>query len=85
MAYQPLGFGGVIYEDTGCAEVAPSCLACPLVACRYDDKHWATKLRHAQILADRASGMSGVAISQKRGFGIGMVYRAIKAQEVQRG
>jgi len=29
---------GTLYEDTGC-EFAPSCLACPFDACKYDDPH----------------------------------------------
>jgi len=29
--------GSYVYVDTGCAEVGPSCLECPLPACKHDD------------------------------------------------
>ncbi|KKL55940.1 hypothetical protein LCGC14_2250390 [marine sediment metagenome] len=39
------------FRDTGCS-IAPSCLECPLPACRYEEK----ELRNAAIRALRAAG-----------------------------
>ena len=34
----------VSYQDTGC-EASPSCLACPLPQCKYDDPAWYQQYR----------------------------------------
>lgn len=60
------------YKDTGC-DAYPSCLACPLPRCKYDDPGWLQRER--RLLRDRAllslHGANGRSVEElARDFGI---------------
>ena len=74
------------YQDDGC-EVCPSCLACPLPLCRYDDpggfRNWQQREKRAKAKAIIASGHSRPLVTEMAvAFGITerQVYR-IMARE----
>lgn len=75
------------WQDTGCDE-APSCLACPLLHCKFDrvydgmteERRRATEESHAQIVTLRDAGLSWDAIQQRLGVGRATISRALKGR-----
>lgn len=69
------------YRDTGC-ELAPSCLKCPLVICKYDDPNWGKRNRKVErdriIVSMRSSGTSVTKIAAKLNTSERTVYRVIQ-------
>jgi AraC-like DNA-binding protein len=71
------------YRDEGC-ELSPSCLACPLVRCRYDVPGGARALlnreRDREIRAMRErEGLSAEAIAERFGVSRRTVFRVLAA------
>ena len=59
---------GSNFDDTGC-EAEPSCLACPLPQCRYDDPRWYNRLvrqrRDTALVAEAERLMvEGITVNQ---------------------
>ncbi len=69
-----------IYEDTGC-ELAPSCLACPLAICKYDDPNWGPRsklvMRNKEIARLFERGESVAAIAKQINVSSRTVYRVV--------
>ncbi len=72
-----------LYVDTGC-EVAPKCLECPLVLCKYEDRGavWRARAadRHRQAQVLRAQ-FSPPEVARRMGISLRQVYRLQKPQE----
>jgi hypothetical protein len=70
------------YLDTGCPEVAPSCLACFLPECRHDNQQaylsWVLDTRRTQMRADRDDGAKVYDIASKYGVSVRTVHRAME-------
>jgi hypothetical protein len=76
-------FDGDSYRDTGCPDGAlPSCLNCPLPACRYDMHRGLTVMlnvvRDRSIRQDRREGLTAEEIAERRGVSIRTVFRVIE-------
>ena len=71
------------YTDDGC-EAAPSCLACPLERCRYEEPNGLLTIRmrerNPQIIALRAEGASVDVLMERFGIGRRTVYRVLATQ-----
>lgn len=74
------------WQDTGC-DVSPSCLACPLTHCKYDNYTGMSEARrrqseefHALIVELRDAGLSWDAIQQQLGCGRATISRALKGR-----
>jgi hypothetical protein len=69
-----------MYADTGC-DIQSSCLACPLVRCRYDEPGGARKLlsedRDRDILSLRSEGRPISAIATRFGISRRTVFRVL--------
>lgn len=69
------------YVDAGC-EVSPSCLACPLERCRYDEPGAFAEFRRAARLARirelQAEGLTGEAIADELGISRRTVFRDLR-------
>lgn len=66
-------------RDTGC-EIAPSCLSCPLPACRYDKpvRHHNAVVRKAAIIADYRDGVRDTReLASRHGVTERTIWRAI--------
>src|SRR3990167_8761105 len=74
---------GSIFEDTGC-DAGPSCLACPLPQCRYDDPHWRMHLRQVErqrrdreiVAALQQDGATVEQVAAQAGVVVRTVFRA---------
>lgn len=68
------------YHDTGC-DLAPSCLSCPLVRCRYDDpggaRRAALDLRDHRIWRRRDDGLGPDALAVEFGLSRRSVFRIL--------
>ena len=71
---------GWVRSDDGC-EVAPSCLACPLERCRYEEPKGLLTIRmrerNPRIIALRAEGASVDVLMERFGIGRRTVYRVL--------
>ena len=66
------------YRDTGCS-LAPSCLACPLPACRYDvPQNWEKQERNVRIVARREAGATVTTIVAEFGVSLRTVARVMQ-------
>lgn len=66
------------YEDTGC-EVAPSCLRCPLPACKYVPLPSRVQERNGRVVALLKAGWSTREVAAELGYSLRSVAR-IKAK-----
>ena len=68
------------YRDGGC-ELAPNCLRCPLVRCRYDEPGGARRLlqepRDEAVLRRRDEGIAIDAVAQEFGLSRRSVFRIL--------
>ena len=68
------------YRDSGC-DLAPSCLRCPLVRCRYDEPGGARRLlqepRDEAVLRRRDEGIAIDAVAQEFGLSRRSVFRIL--------
>lgn len=68
------------WEDRGC-ELAPSCLNCPLVVCKYDSPHhYRLENRDEQIRDRRSAGVPISEIELEFGVSQRTVYRALETR-----
>jgi len=81
--YRPRSDGlpeGTEYRDTGC-DIAPSCLRCPLEACRYDRPNGMQTIRAEFNAAEaqrlRESGMNVSRIAEELGLTLRQIYRLL--------
>ncbi len=69
------------YEDTGC-DVAPACLRCPLLMCRYDHPDGLRGVlnigRDAEIVRRRDRGEDTMVISEAMGVGVRLVFHVLQ-------
>lgn len=76
------------WRDTGCEE-SPTCLACPLLHCKYDrvytgmteERRLATEQSHARIVELRDAGLSWDAIQAQLGVGRATISRALRGRK----
>jgi hypothetical protein len=72
------------YPDTGCPEVAPSCLKCPLPECRHDNQQaylsWVFDTHRDNIRADYHGGAKAYDIASKYGVSLRTVRRAVQVR-----
>ena len=65
------------WRDTGCPQVSPSCLACPLPRCKYDDPEayyaWKANLIELENVTAVAATMQAYAL--KHGVSVRTAYR----------
>jgi len=80
---------GSNFDDTGC-EAAPSCLACPLPQCRYDDPDWYNRLVKRRQDQELVAALRDLPVSESRAaekvaarFGV-TVRTVFRAQERMR-
>lgn len=71
------------FKDTGC-EVSPTCLACPLERCRYDDPHAGRRTRTSErvrrVTELLAQGMRPSEVASTLGMSKRNVFRIKAAQ-----
>jgi len=69
------------YRDDGC-EVSPSCLACPLPICKFDDPGWLQREnrrgRDSEVLRLRASDVPVDLIARRYGVSARTVHRIVQ-------
>ena len=65
------------WHDTGCPQVAPSCLNCPLARCKYDDPeaYYAWKAQDLELQNVTAVSATMVAYALKHGVTVRTAYR----------
>jgi hypothetical protein len=77
-----------LYLDTGC-DLHPSCLACPLVRCRYDEPGGVRRLlsnqRDRTIVALQRQGRPVNAIAQRFGISRRTVFRVLAKAKADGG
>jgi len=68
------------YRDNGC-DVSPTCLACPLPRCRYEEpgglRALLNKTRDEQIVSQRASGVPVAELATRFGVSRRTVFRVL--------
>lgn len=71
------------YRDTGC-ELSPSCLACPLPRCQYDEpggvRRRLAETRDREIVRLRREGTTIAALARRYRITKRTVYRVLKAR-----
>ena len=75
------------YPDTGC-NLSPSCLACHLPACKYDDPRvvpnkQARGERDALVAEALQDGLTARQVADMFGLGVRTVHRIHKARSIQ--